>query len=556
VTEQAERPRGVDPLRLATPRFDDVEARRARASVANRLFGGPKHPVHVGRYQILGRIGTGGMGVVYRAHDPELARDVAVKLMNAEAIGDDQTATARARLIREARAMARLAHPNVIHVYDVGVVEDGVFIAMELVEGMSLAAWQAPTPEGVRRDWRDVLRRYVDAGRGLAAAHAAGIVHRDFKPENVLVGSDGRVRVGDFGLAGTPAITDDASAEDGSAEDRAVVSLASSEHARALEGSGDEGIATSLTRTGAVLGTPKYMAPEQEHGALANARSDQFSFCVALFEGLYGRAPFDGDTVARYRRNVRAGRLVGAPIDTKVRGWIYAEIIRGLAVDPAARHPGLDALLDRLERALVDPRVARRGWVRRVALSVPLVGAALGIGAWVGANRAADDLPVLAVSTIGAPQTDAPDDAAPASTDAPQVRETGATVVPASVPAAIAPPAGAPTASPADAATTTPTDARPATKPGSDAKEAVRHAERPTVRSKRPHCFFHEDEKSMIARQSRKATLVRDEGGGCYRCRPEKNQAIAETMTPDEGCTQKYACMKESPDTCNVSSPG
>ena len=269
-----------------TPDVDDVEARRARAAIESRLFSGPPKRVKVGRYRVEGKIGAGGMGVVYRAHDPELARDVALKLMNTAAFADEAEASrARGRLVREARAMAKLAHPNVIHVYDVGAVDDGVFIAMELVDGDPLSKWI----ERERPSWRDTLRCYLDAGEGLAAAHEAGIVHRDFKPENVLLGSDGRVRVGDFGLAGGP----------GSETGRFELPPGDSGKA-----SVDEAVSSSLTRTGALLGTPKYMAPEQESGRSATARSDQFGFCVALYEGLYGHPPFEGDTVAKYRQAV------------------------------------------------------------------------------------------------------------------------------------------------------------------------------------------------------------------------------------------------------------
>ncbi len=554
VTEQAERPRPADPLRLATPRIDDVEARRARAAVASRIFGGPREPVRVGRYQVLGRIGTGGMGVVYRAHDPELARDVAVKLMNAEAIGDDQTATARARLVREARAMARLAHPNVIHVYDVGSVEDGIFIAMELVEGESLATWLRPDPDGERRDWLEVLRVYVDAGRGLCAAHAAGIVHRDFKPENVLVGSDGRVRVGDFGLAGAP-------------------TLGESESAELLPGGDadvdDIGLAGSLTRTGALLGTPKYMAPEQEHGAIASARSDQFSFCVALYEGLYGRPPFDGDTAARYRRNVRAGRIVGPGIDTRVRGWVYAEIARGLAVDPAARHPSMDALLDKLERALVDPRLARRSWVRRVAMSVPIIGVALGIGAWVGAGGLDDgsadegDRSAMRADAAGL-QTETEELGPP---QGPAATRPGAVIpledlVPATTHSTLINSTTTGSATTNTATTNTATTGPESEAPGDDdsrrADERRAATPRSVAKSRSRHCYFHEDDKTSIARQASRATLVLDRRDTCYRCRPERREAIAETLIPEDGddCSYKYLCAKEPRTACNESSPG
>jgi serine/threonine protein kinase len=338
-TEAQFAPPEDDPLRKVTPSVDDVEARRAKAAIEGRLFSGPARRVKVGRYRVLGRIGAGGMGVVYKAHDPELARDVAVKLMNTDAVADSDAEHARGRLVREARAMARLAHPNVIHVYDVGTVEDGVFIAMELVEGESLGAWV----KGETRPWKDVLARFVEAGRGLAAAHDAGVIHRDFKPENVLCGVDGRVRVGDFGLAGGPG-SETGRHEPVSASDSGQASIDRS------------AVSDALTRTGALLGTPKYMAPEQEAGLAATARSDQFSFCVALYEALFGQAPYAGDSVIEYRLEVREGKLRTPPV-TDVPGWIAEVLAKGLSIEPADRHASMQMLLDRLAEALVDPVV-------------------------------------------------------------------------------------------------------------------------------------------------------------------------------------------------------
>lgn len=325
-------------LRRASPAVDDVEARRARAAIEGRLFAGRPQEMVIGRYRLQARIGSGGMGVVYRAHDPELERDVALKLLNPDAINDTNAEQARGRLLREARTMARLPDPHVIQVYDVGTFEEGVFVAMELVEGGSLAVWlREPRP------WQETLRRFIAAGRGLAAAHAAGIVHRDFKPENVLVGEDGRVRVGDFGLAGAPG-------------------------SRAEDVTWDDDRPSSLTRTGAVLGTPKYMAPEQERGAPPDAASDQFSFCVALFEAIYGAPPFEGESLATYREHVRTGR-VRRPIATSaLPDALLSVLMQGLAPEPGQRHATMMVLLDRLEAILSPPTAPPRRPRRSIAL--------------------------------------------------------------------------------------------------------------------------------------------------------------------------------------------
>jgi tetratricopeptide (TPR) repeat protein/predicted Ser/Thr protein kinase len=291
----------------------------------------------VGRYVILDRIGAGGMGVVYAAYDPELDRRVALKLLRT----DRFAAPGHLRLLREAKALARLTHPNVVAVHDAGTFGDQVFVAMELVEGETLRQWLA---EGTR-SWREVLDRLLAAGRGLAAAHAAGLVHRDFKPENVLLGRDGRVRVVDFGLAKALA---DAAEEELPAPDSSGV------------------LASPLTEWGAVLGTPAYMAPEQIRGIAADARSDQFSFCVALYEALYGERPFE------------------APAGTKVPGWLRAVALRGLKADPEERYPGMDDLLRDLER---DPAAVRRRWLL-AAGALLAVGAVFSSLGYLQAHRA------------------------------------------------------------------------------------------------------------------------------------------------------------------------
>ncbi|EDM76959.1 serine/threonine kinase family protein [Plesiocystis pacifica SIR-1] len=352
-----------DPLRDAAPEYEDVEAKRARAGIAAALFASEPEeaePILVGRYRVESRLGAGGMGVVYRAHDPDLDRPVAVKLLHADAADDDR---ARARMQREARSLAKLSHPNVITVYDVGVEDQQVFVAMELVAGPDLRKWlQGVDP----RDWRRVLEVFLAAGRGLEAAHAVGLVHRDFKPENVLVGHDGRVRVLDFGLARARSPVAMAGGADTSLEtdgDGASLpeeALATGEGVDEL-GSMPTYLPTSaltgqLTETGALIGTPLYMAPELYAGGRAGPASDQFAFCASLYEGIYRARPFGEDTMAAHVEAVRAGRLV----EPKARGsevpaQLWRIVARGLAADPSARYPELTELLTELEALLRDP---------------------------------------------------------------------------------------------------------------------------------------------------------------------------------------------------------
>jgi tetratricopeptide (TPR) repeat protein/predicted Ser/Thr protein kinase len=315
----------------------------------------------VGRYVIAHGVGSGGMGVVYAAHDPELDRVVAVKVLR----GDNHRTT-QERLRREAQAMAQLAHPNVVAVYDVGTFDDRTFIAMEYVPGQTLARWNT-TP----RSQRDILEAYCAAGRGLAAAHAMGIVHRDFKPENIFVGDDGRVRVGDFGLARATGAIDSLP---GVALGPGAAGVAASLDGRAMP--------AALTVPGTLLGTPYYMAPELYGGVEADARSDQFSFCVALFTTLYGERPFDDETFASFATNAGTGRVRDPQISPRLPRRIRAAIHRGLAVDPAARFASLDELL--VELTPTSRRRAR--WA--VGLVAALV-IGLGLVAWQGASSPA-----------------------------------------------------------------------------------------------------------------------------------------------------------------------
>ncbi|NUO49616.1 MAG: serine/threonine protein kinase, partial [Polyangiaceae bacterium] len=286
----------------------------------------------VGRYKLIDRIGEGGMGVVYVAHDPELDRRVALKLLRPEP--GAETEERRTRLVLEAQAMAKLSHPNVVTVHDVGRVGEQLFLAMELVDGVTLSRFLAREAPPRRK----VLELLLLAGRGLAAAHGAGLVHRDFKPDNVLVGNDGRVRVTDFGLARVsgPAVMTDAHLD--------------------VEGPTRP---VALTATGMLIGTPAYMAPEQWRGEDADAKSDQFAFAVTLYESLFGIRPHDGATMRELATNVLAGKMRPFPPAPR---WLRTLLERALALDPASRFPSIDALLSELGKDRDRPQ--------RIALSV------------------------------------------------------------------------------------------------------------------------------------------------------------------------------------------
>lgn len=305
------------------------------------------------------------MSVVYGAYDPKLDRRVALKLVRPGGDGRD-CEHVRDRLIREAQALARLAHPNVVTVHDVGTLGDQVFVAMEYVEGRTLTEWLTQP-----RSTAELLDVFVHAGEGLAAAHAVGLVHRDFKPDNVMIG-EGRVRVVDFGLArpsGSP--SSDVLAVEPAGVGLTVVS------GDALEGShrqGSEAFEVPLTVTGAVMGTPAYMAPEQHRGGRTGPATDQFSFCVALYEALYGEPPFGGDNRAALRANVLQGRMRSTPRSARVPRRLRQALVRGLAVQPRDRWPSMSALLDELRQA---PRQRRR--MRRRIGGVLVVAALAGV---------------------------------------------------------------------------------------------------------------------------------------------------------------------------------
>ncbi|MCH9688821.1 MAG: serine/threonine-protein kinase, partial [Deltaproteobacteria bacterium] len=316
----------------------------------------------LGRYVVLEAIGSGGMGLVLAAYDPELNRKVALKLMRPTKRDRRREQRGKAgRLLQEAQALAKLAHPNVITVYDVGTWEDRVFVAMELVEGDTLKGWL----RSKKRRWDEVLAVFIPAGRGLAAAHAAGLVHRDFKPDNVLIGDDGRVRVMDFGLAAPAPGTDT-----GSVESLELVEVPKPGDASPPQQDMAEPL---LTQTGSVMGTPAFMAPEQHAGKATDPRSDQYSFCVALYQGLYGALPFDGKNTATLTTQKLADQIP-EPTGAGVPGWVRRALVRGLTADRSARWPSMEALLTELEN---DPRVARRKWMG-IAGGVILAGGSLG----------------------------------------------------------------------------------------------------------------------------------------------------------------------------------
>ncbi|MEM9461934.1 MAG: serine/threonine-protein kinase [Myxococcota bacterium] len=336
-----------------------LEAQAAHARVERQLFGedASEPTPTLGRFQVVRQIGRGAMGVVYEGLDPDLDRRVALKVLRADA--DAQGSMhARSRMIREAKALARLRHPHVTTIYEVGTTGRGVpFIAMELVEGRTLKGWLRSRP----RSCGEIVDVFLQAGRGLAAAHEAGLVHRDFKPDNLIIDHEGQARVVDFGLARSAGLGELMPTLDES-EDGEPVDL-------------------HLTCTGAILGTPAYMAPEQFLGGPAHTASDQFSFCVSLFEALYGRRPYPGNDLPSLQRSLIGGEVVGPRRGVPRR--LYRVLRRGLATDPSARFSSMDDLLDAL--AAARPRSRSR----RPALLVAGLALAAAAGAWTSVGPTA-----------------------------------------------------------------------------------------------------------------------------------------------------------------------
>jgi tetratricopeptide (TPR) repeat protein len=342
-------PRGVEEqLRAGRPRFDGVLDDLRKRVLAGLASQGART---IGRYRLGRPIGSGAFGTVHAALDPELQREVAIKLF---AAGTPQQ---HARVLREARMLATVSSPNVVHVFEVGVdaVTDAPYLVMELVRGPTLRAHLAAAP----RPWREVVTIVLAAARGLAAAHRQGVIHRDFKPDNVILASDGRPRVIDFGLA---RVAGDESAETGSVS-----------HA-----SGD--VSMSLTPTGHTVGTPAYMAPEM-FGGPCTPLSDQYSLCVTFYEGLFGTRPFDVLTT-----NELVARIRGEdPPPPRERGGVprgvVAVVMRGLQRDPERRHADLDAFVVALERATGSRRATAAKWLGAGAFGSALLVGQLDAGA-------------------------------------------------------------------------------------------------------------------------------------------------------------------------------
>jgi tetratricopeptide (TPR) repeat protein/predicted Ser/Thr protein kinase len=345
-------------------RGEPLDAALMRARMLARLFDEHEPLPRIDRFELLEELGRGGMGRVYLAYDPKLERKIALKRLL-----DDASEPARgAALLREAQGLARLAHPNVVAVFEVGQGPAGVWIAMEYVAGQSLSRWL----EG-EHDWREILSKLIAAGRGLAAAHAVGLLHRDVKPSNVMIGDDGRARVLDFGLA-------------------AQLDRLGERRGEASTLAHDEGTLASRL---ALAGTPAYMAPEafDERGQLG-PHTDQWAFCVTCYEALSGRRPFRGDTLEQLVADICERPVAPPPVSSRVPAALARALVRGLAKSPHDRWPSLDALLDVLEAELAPPR---RRWPL-LGLGVACVGLALG---WWFAARELEPCPADPDALVG-----------------------------------------------------------------------------------------------------------------------------------------------------------
>ena len=403
----------------------DIHDRLLRERVRERLFGKKLATIQIaGRFTLLGMVGTGGMGEIYAAYDDVLDRKVAIKLVRASVRqqvthAGTNASPADVRLLREAKMLARLSHPNVVQIHDAGTYEDRVFIAMEFIRGVNMRQWlqQCWHSRTSRQHWRRVLAMFLNIGQGLEAAHRAGVAHRDFKPENVLIGDDDRPRVVDFGLA---RISNSPDAEQ-AADTRQTAGARHAAGARATadngaptgakaSGSGpcitqattvdDDGgelvsapapdgppasgpvlqpatwrsettrVPTFVTTRGQLVGTPLYMAPEQLRGEPADAVSDQFGFCVALYEALYGQRPFQGDTLEILEQTITSGKITTPPRGTAVPASVRQALLRGLSADRADRFSDMGQLMQALD---MEDRIRRRRW------TMAATGAALAV---------------------------------------------------------------------------------------------------------------------------------------------------------------------------------
>ncbi len=390
---------------------ESVDEQRTRRAVLAGLFGAVEEPTMIDRYALERRVGHGGLGVVYAARDPKLGRRVAIKLVPIQPGGNPD------RVAREARALAALVHPNVVAVHDVGAYEhgaqSGVFIVMDLVEGQDLAQWLATS-----RTWQERAQVFIQAGRGLEAAHRVGMVHRDFKPGNVLIGDDGRVCVVDFGLA------------------RAADSAAEPTLDPGLDKSSAPIRVGPMTEVGSVMGTPRYMAPEQHLGEPVDARTDVYSYCASLYEALSGQPAFTQDSIAELLAAKRAGPPRPA---SSHPAWLWRLVLEGMQPDPDDRPASMTELLSALEQGMRP----KRRWGRAAAVT---------LGA---CQPAAEPQPVDAEPTPDASAM-APMEAVPAATPE-STPPQAATPAPAASTPAAPPKASAPRPAPRPAPAPEPT---------------------------------------------------------------------------------------------------
>jgi len=332
----------------------DTPKRRARKAAEDAVRG------RVGHFQLLEMLGDGGMGMVYSAYDLHLDRKVAIKILHEGSTDDEQLRNQR--LLREAQAMAKLSHPNVVPIYEVGIDGHTVFLAMEYVAGQTLAQWLDTKPP-----LSAIIDVFRQAGRGLAVAHEAGIVHRDFKPANVLVDGHGHARVTDFGIARVISVNEPEEITTGRVV-RVDVGVANGDIT-------PPSLSTPLTERGAVIGTPAYMSPEQHRGATVDARSDQFSFCVTLYEALFGKRPFEGSG------KELTNNVLDAPLelpDSSAPSWITTIVRRGLERDPDRRFSSMTELVAALGRAPVQ----RRRRIAAGALAAVAIASAAAVAGW------------------------------------------------------------------------------------------------------------------------------------------------------------------------------
>ena len=307
----------------------------------------------IGRYLVIGELGQGGLGLVYLAYDPDLDRRVAVKILRTRASRGSDATLHKIRLMREAKAMAQFSHPNIVAVYDVGVCRGEVFIAMEYVEGLGLRQWITKH----KPEWPEIRDVMVDAAKALEEAHRSGLVHRDFKPSNLLVTESRQVKVLDFGLARNIATRQDAEAS---------VAISDLDFYESGDYSTPEPLSRAaaldepLTQSGQLMGTPGYMAPEQyDASRLVDSRSDQFAFCVTLHEALYRRRPFRGRTFEEVREATLGAEIADPPDRVTLPEWLREVILKGLSNHPDDRFPDMAALREALTPAVAEPRKPR-----------------------------------------------------------------------------------------------------------------------------------------------------------------------------------------------------